>query len=192
MAPRWLITGATGLLADYLVEACARKGSVTTTSRSGGDQVCNLASKQAVHDFLSTISPDVVVHAAGLTDVDQCQRDPEAAFSANRDAAANLVSSLPRNSRIVFISTDQVYPDIVGPHKEERTGPLNVYGESKFAGEQATLVHPHSVVLRTNFFGPSRRLGRQSLSDFFVDGFSHRSEERRVGKECRSRWSPYH
>ena len=23
-------------------------------------------------------------------------------------------------------------------------------------------------------------------------GGSHRSEERRVGKECRSRWSPYH
>src|SRR2546430_14834770 len=25
-----------------------------------------------------------------------------------------------------------------------------------------------------------------------VDGSDHRSEERRVGKECRSRWSPYH
>ena len=24
------------------------------------------------------------------------------------------------------------------------------------------------------------------------DGFKNRSEERRVGKECRSRWSPYH
>src|SRR5258707_2704952 len=24
------------------------------------------------------------------------------------------------------------------------------------------------------------------------DGVTHRSEERRVGKECRSRWSPYH
>ena len=23
-------------------------------------------------------------------------------------------------------------------------------------------------------------------------GLPHRSEERRVGKECRSRWSPYH
>ena len=22
--------------------------------------------------------------------------------------------------------------------------------------------------------------------------YTHRSEERRVGKECRSRWSPYH
>ena len=25
-----------------------------------------------------------------------------------------------------------------------------------------------------------------------VDRFDNRSEERRVGKECRSRWSPYH
>ena len=25
-----------------------------------------------------------------------------------------------------------------------------------------------------------------------VEKFFHRSEERRVGKECRSRWSPYH
>ena len=25
-----------------------------------------------------------------------------------------------------------------------------------------------------------------------VQGIPHRSEERRVGKECRSRWSPYH
>ena len=26
----------------------------------------------------------------------------------------------------------------------------------------------------------------------FRDGHNRRSEERRVGKECRSRWSPYH
>ena len=26
----------------------------------------------------------------------------------------------------------------------------------------------------------------------YVTGVLHRSEERRVGKECRSRWSPYH
>src|SRR5256885_7710776 len=27
---------------------------------------------------------------------------------------------------------------------------------------------------------------------YFVEGLKPRSEERRVGKECRSRWSPYH
>ena len=26
----------------------------------------------------------------------------------------------------------------------------------------------------------------------FPNNLVHRSEERRVGKECRSRWSPYH
>ena len=26
----------------------------------------------------------------------------------------------------------------------------------------------------------------------YISSFGYRSEERRVGKECRSRWSPYH
>src|SRR2546429_9807318 len=30
------------------------------------------------------------------------------------------------------------------------------------------------------------------MQDFFDRFFDGRSEERRVGKECRSRWSPYH
>ena len=30
------------------------------------------------------------------------------------------------------------------------------------------------------------------LAEYFTKGRILRSEERRVGKECRSRWSPYH
>ena len=34
---------------------------------------------------------------------------------------------------------------------------------------------------------------RQSVKRLVANGFlERRSEERRVGKECRSRWSPYH
>src|ERR1035438_4510102 len=51
--------------------------------------------------------------------------------------------------------------------------------------------------------GPGKRFGGRFLdaarklrgeSDVFRlgDGAADRSEERRVGKECRSRWSPYH
>ena len=33
----------------------------------------------------------------------------------------------------------------------------------------------------------------EKTRDFRLNGgFAKRSEERRVGKECRSRWSPYH
>src|SRR3712207_7322914 len=31
-----------------------------------------------------------------------------------------------------------------------------------------------------------------TLSTYYLVLNAHRSEERRVGKECRSRWSPYH
>ena len=33
---------------------------------------------------------------------------------------------------------------------------------------------------------------KEALSDLPVKVYQARSEERRVGKECRSRWSPYH
>ena len=33
---------------------------------------------------------------------------------------------------------------------------------------------------------------REFYKDTVVPELAERSEERRVGKECRSRWSPYH
>ena len=42
---------------------------------------------------------------------------------------------------------------------------------------------------------PAKRFGVK-VPEYFIDFgprlWSSRSEERRVGKECRSRWSPYH
>lgn len=189
MAKRWLITGASGLLSDYLIEACARYGEVITTARSSGDRRCDLKEGGAVRSLLADTSPDVVVHAAGLTDVDQCERDPDEAFAVNRDAAAHLAAALPQQARIVFISTDQVYPDTPGPHAEEVVAPVNVYGKSKRDGERAMLAHPGALVLRVNFFGPSRRAGRASISDFVIRSLS---EGRQVTLFSDILFSPLH
>lgn len=168
MAKRWLITGGTGLLSDYLVEACSRRGAVTTTARSGGDIRCDLTDEAAVRSLLSDVAPDIVVHAAGLTDVDRCEREPEEAFTVNCTACGHIAGALPASACIAFVSTDQVFPDVPGPHAEDVVAPVNVYGQSKLAGERAALRHPGALVLRTNFFGPSRREGRASLSDFVI------------------------
>jgi dTDP-4-dehydrorhamnose reductase len=67
----------------------------------------------------------------------------------------------------VHISTDQVY-DGDGPgHSEDAVTLRNMYAFSKYAGELAAM-RIASVVLRTNFFGPSRCPGRASLSDWLV------------------------
>src|ERR1044071_2753712 len=68
--------------------------------------------------------------------------------------------------------------------KKGRNMPFTFLGEPRLIQtfEETDLGTPHPIALsllhcRTSLFG---------------SGFGSRSEERRVGKECRSRWSPYH
>ena len=49
------------------------------------------------------------------------------------------------------------------------------------------LVAGHSSTKCAWFKESSEKDPNQRYSDYYI-----RSEERRVGKECRSRWSPYH
>ena len=46
----------------------------------------------------------------------------------------------------------------------------------------------HIVELRKSIYKKEEKRFEKSFFFFFI----YRSEERRVGKECRSRWSPYH
>lgn len=172
--PCILITGATGLLAPYLIEAASPRGRVVTTARRGGNTPCDLADVNAVEKLLSEVAPDIVVHAAALTDVEECERDPAAADIANRRATAFIASALGADATLMYISTDQVYANDVAPHVEGSEAPLNVYGTSKLAGERAVLHHPGGLAARTNFFAASKTLGRSSLSDFFIESLSHR------------------
>jgi dTDP-4-dehydrorhamnose reductase len=128
--------------------------------------------KQSVAELIASARPDVVVHCAAMTDVDDCQTDPIRAMALNAGTVENLAASLPDKSRLIYISTDQVYPDTPGPHRENETQPLNIYGASKLRGEEMALRRDNSLVLRVNFFGPSKTLGRSSLSDWLVFSFS--------------------
>src|SRR5258708_40335901 len=68
-----------------------------------------------------------------------------------------------------------IYPD----HKKVFLGgtAFNVAYHAKRVGFDASII---SLV------------GHDSSGDLFLQKARERSEERRVGKECRSRWSPYH
>src|SRR3712207_5045581 len=72
---------------------------------------------------------------------------------------------------------------------------LSVWNQTEFNATFSTFIEPFSAAgygvyeERNNIFAPGETIV------LYVEpvGFSHeRSEERRVGKECRSRWSPYH
>jgi dTDP-4-dehydrorhamnose reductase len=80
----------------------------------------------------------VVLYAAGLTDVDACERDPALAWRLNAEVSSEIASW--GGARVVYFSTDYVFDGARGLYSEDDgTAPVNVYGRSKVAGERAVL-----------------------------------------------------
>lgn len=169
-----LVTGASGLLAPYLVEVASQYGNVVTTSRSYGDELCDLSSSGRVGALLEKVKAGWIIHAAAMTDVDACESNPAQAQMVNAAAVENIVARLGVGVHLAFVSTDQVYPDTAGLHCEGSEAPVNVYGSTKLEGERLALSHQRAVAFRANLFGSSRTEGRSSLDDFVVDGLTRK------------------
>src|SRR2546426_10263416 len=58
------------------------------------------------------------------------------------------------------------------------------------SGDSRALLISHQEMLPNS--SERRRVGGVRAAQVYRDMLDGRSEERRVGKECRSRWSPYH
>jgi dTDP-4-dehydrorhamnose reductase len=168
---RILVTGYSGLLGSALVPHLRSCGhDVLRHARKEGVEVCaDLTDAGQVSVALDKATPEVIVNLAALTNVDDCERNPQAAYLANARIVENLATWIQKNNNMCYlvqISTDQVY-DGLGPHKEGDITLSNYYGFSKYAGELLAATVP-CTVLRTNFFGPSQCPGRASLSDWLV------------------------
>ena len=76
--------------------------------------------------------------------------------------------------------------------------PMLLAEELEVGLDQVQLEHapPNDKLYANPFFGDQETGGSSSVRGFYEPlrraGATARSEERRVGKECRSRWSPYH
>lgn len=87
---------------------------------------------------LAGFQPDVVIHAAAMTNVDACEREPDAAFRANTLATQNVALACERaGAAMVHISTNEVFDGTLGrPYYEWDTpAPKSVYAQSKAAAE---------------------------------------------------------
>lgn len=85
--------------------------------------------------------PDVVINAAAYTNVDGAETDRETAFLINETGPKNLaIVAKEIGATLVHYSTDYVFPGTnqEGYGEDDAAGPaINVYGESKLAGEKA-------------------------------------------------------
>ena len=110
----------------------------------------DIRDENAVRDVIGRIRPEIIVNAAAYVDVEGCETDRERAFAVNAFGVRNLVET---GVRLVQISTDYVFDGMAArPYREDdRPDPINVYGESKLAGE--VFAHGHLIVRSSGLYG---------------------------------------
>ena len=115
----------------------------------------DLDAPEAFDALLDRDRPEVIVHAAAWTDVDGCAREPDVAMRRNAEATGALArAAAARNVDLIAVSTNEVFDgrrtDKAGYGPNDATNPINAYGASKLAGEDAA---------RNAYGAAPRRLG---------------------------------
>jgi dTDP-4-dehydrorhamnose reductase len=111
----------------------------------------DLGDGRSIEAALREFGAEAVLHAGGMTDVDGCERDPDAAWRVNVGGTEQVVRACRvLGARLVAVSTDYVFDGEAGPYGEDDApNPRGVYARTKRCGEEATLLlAPNRAVAR--------------------------------------------
>ncbi len=91
-----------------------------------------------MRELFETVAPDAVIHAAAIADIDFCEANKTAARETNVGVTQQLAELCREHeTRMVYVSTDNVFDGARGGYKEEDSpAPINYYAETKVAAER--------------------------------------------------------
>ncbi|HET6954712.1 MAG TPA: dTDP-4-dehydrorhamnose reductase [Acidimicrobiales bacterium] len=147
-----LVTGAGGQLGHDLRLHCEAQGDdVVACDRAALD----VGDRDAVYQAITSLRPDVVLHAGAYTAVDACETEVDTAYRINALGSRWVADACHRvGAYLCSVSTDYVFDGTkLGPYVEwDRTNPQSVYGASKLGGEHEVAAHaPGAAVVRTSW-----------------------------------------
>jgi dTDP-4-dehydrorhamnose reductase len=117
--------------------------------------VLDLSDLASISNGLDTIQPQIIINCAAYTAVDKAETETELADVLNHKAVAVMAQwTQAHSAQLLHVSTDYVFDgnSSTALTEEATTAPINVYGQTKLAGEQACLrEHPNAIVIRTSW-----------------------------------------
>jgi dTDP-4-dehydrorhamnose reductase len=175
-----LITGASGLYGSKLAKLALDQGievyssDIQSSTTVGNPVKLDVSSKAQVDTVFDSIKPDVVVHAATLTDVDKCELNKELAWKVNVDGTKNIAQAAKRvGSFLVYISTDYVFSGEKGNYVEsDSPNPVQYYGLTKLLAEEIvmSLNEPNFFIGRPSvIYGATPAAGKVNFALWLID-----------------------
>ena len=146
-----LVTGRNGQVGYELERSLQGLGEVVAVDRGQMD----LSDLRQVRQVIRSVRPNLIVNAAAYTAVDRAESEPALAMRINGEAPAVMAEEARRlGAGIIHYSTDYVFDGTKATAYVETDAPcpVNVYGATKLAGEQAIQAAgvPH-LILRTSW-----------------------------------------
>jgi dTDP-4-dehydrorhamnose reductase len=174
-----LITGASGLFGSKLAKTALANGAEVYSGYNKDQPLLGVPVSFDVSDIkqveqaLAIATPDVVVHAASMTDVDKCELDKELAWKINVEGAKNIAEAVAKNGAfLVYISTDYVFSGAKGCYKEtDQTGPINYYGLTKIKAEETVQqINPDCCIARPSvIYGSTPAAGKINFALWLIN-----------------------
>jgi dTDP-4-dehydrorhamnose reductase len=155
---RILLTGITGQVGHHLKPALEARGwEVIAPTRDTLD----LANPDSIVRTVREVKPQLIINPAAYTAVDKAESEPELAMAINGIAPGIFAEEAKKlGIPLIHYSTDYVFDgtkrgpngEMVPYTEEDIPNPINVYGRTKLAGEQAIqAVGCQHLILRTSW-----------------------------------------
>lgn len=177
-----LVTGANGLLGQTIVrQLLEKKYDVIATGR-GADRAeaspsaptyyksIDITDGPAIEQFIIEQKPAVIVHAAAMTQVDQCELNKQECYNINVTATRFIIDAAKAvGARFIFVSTDFIFDGNDGPYKEDdEPAPLNYYGSTKMVAEKAVMESglDYAIARTILVYGVVPATGRSNIIGF--------------------------
>ncbi len=173
-----LITGASGLYGSKLAQLALARGievyssDIQSLSVFGEFVKLDISGKTQVDESFKAIKPDVVVHAATLTDVDKCETNKELAWKINVEGTKNIVEAAhDAGSFLIYISTDYVFSGEKGLYKEtDKPDPINYYGVTKLKAEEIVQTQAEYFIARPSvIYGSTPAAGKVNFALWLIE-----------------------
>jgi dTDP-4-dehydrorhamnose reductase len=158
------ITGANGLIGNYLVQAAPQFAPRWRVRALTREQLDLLDFKKVESEFKKD-KPQLVIHCAAISNVGDAQKNPQLARRVNIEVT-KLLAELTAEIPFVFFSTDLVFDGRKGNYVEtDAPNPLHIYGETKVSAEEIVLKNPSRLVIRTSINGGNSRAGNRGFNE---------------------------